>query len=1000
MAPVRRFQVRLWMVVFLLFLPGGMLILVTAFQALDHLSRDAAEVVQQLERERIEALTRHSSARLVQAARRVDAELDRPSQMLLQLALQLEGAYANGYRPALPGDHGLKPGAPGTWLQNDSGRPTALLVQSYLQQQGKPLAAVGALLDLSAVLDWVMPGLVAEHAYVQALYFVGPPGASFLRIAPWTDIGPNTDLYYPKQDTSPYWSTYFPGLVEFWLEALTDSAPPASRESLLVVSETYLDAATGQPVQTFFCPAIDWRTGRLLGVICADLRQDSLDASLSLELPGAARKEAVVLLLDADGRFLSSSPGAGEVLGATFKAGAGGLITQDFDPDGRAGWQNWRQWTPENSHALPLGGETWHATALPLKERCIWHQGVVQKTPLFLLNLQREPPPSPSAGLAVQTVRKSRDILLLRLLLVLGLILLALGLGLWLATSHVAPSLKELVEVTRSMMRGDFTRRATIRSRDEFALLAQAIHRTAETLEASFQQNQRQTGQLEEEIRQHQLARRDQRRLVLAFEHAAEALAITDEEGSLLHLNPAFAQDEGRPSETLLGSKAWIFRALDEGGAPQELAQSLGSRGQWSGRMSREDGFGRQRLLDLTISAFRDEEGTTRNFVLISRDVTQLVELEKRLQQAQKLESIGTLAGGIAHDFNNLLTPILGLSDLLLNDAAGSEVIAKPAREIHEAAARARDLVRQILTFARDLDTPKVAVDVNREVEEVAQLLRAILPATIELVVSPSPEPAWTMMGPAQLHQVMMNLATNAFHAMEEKGGKLQLNVLREIHGPESSGHIHLVVEDSGPGVPMDIQGRIFDPFFSTKGKSKGTGLGLASVHGIVQSMGGRIWLSPAVPHGACFHIVLPACSPQLAEGHRRQPYQTGQNTGSIALVDDEAQVLEFSELALTRLGYKVKSFSDARECLEWLARDGSEVDLLITDQTMPHLTGLQLIEKVRILRPRLKVLLVTGYSQDALNGLQQFAHGSILHKPYHLNELAEAVQNLLLDQP
>jgi signal transduction histidine kinase/CheY-like chemotaxis protein len=414
--------------------------------------------------------------------------------------------------------------------------------------------------------------------------------------------------------------------------------------------------------------------------------------------------------------------------------------------------------------------------------------------------------------------------------------------------------------------------------------------------------------------------------------------------------------------------------------------------------MSRVDGAGRQRLLDLTISAFRDEVGTTRNFVLISRDVTQLVELEKRLQQTQKLESIGTLAGGIAHDFNNLLTPILGLSDLLVADAAGNEAVARSAREIHEAAGSARDLVRQILTFARDVETPKVAIDVNREVEEVAQLLRAILPATIDLVVSPSPEPAWIMMGPAQLHQVLMNLATNAFHAMEEKGGKLQLSVQRENGCEESSGRIHLVVQDSGPGVPPDIQGRIFDPFFSTKGKSKGTGLGLASVHGIVQSMGGRIWLDQAEPHGACFHILLPACSPQMAEGRRRQALHAGQHSGTIALVDDEAQVLEFSQLALTRLGYQVKSFSDPQLCLAWLEEEGSEVDLLITDQTMPQLTGLQLIEQVRYLYPHLKVLLVTGYSQDALHGLRHVAHGAILHKPYHLNELAEAVQNLLHD--
>lgn len=379
---------------------------------------------------------------------------------------------------------------------------------------------------------------------------------------------------------------------------------------------------------------------------------------------------------------------------------------------------------------------------------------------------------------------------------------------------------------------------------------------------------------------------------------------------------------------------------------------------------------------------------------------------EAQLRQAQKMEALGTLAGGIAHDFNNILGIILGYAEMAGYETDEHGPLYAQLQEILKAAKRARNLVQQILAFSRRSEQEKKPVQVGLIVKEALKMLRASLPTTIEIDSAVDPQ-AIVMADPTQIHQVLMNLCANAAHAMMAGGGTLQVNLIRFDLRPEAvpvasalkpGPHVKLTVKDTGHGIDPVIIDRIFDPFFTTKETGVGTGLGLAVVHGIVESFGGHIGVESSPGKGTTFQVILPALETDFAlETKAAAPLPRGKER--ILVVDDEPALAEIVKQMLERLGYEVDCRTDSLEALDVFRSRLAEkpFDLVITDMTMPQMTGAELARALLGIRPDLPVILCTGFSEKvsaeraASLGIQGF-----LLKPVVLKDLAELVRKVL----
>ena len=381
--------------------------------------------------------------------------------------------------------------------------------------------------------------------------------------------------------------------------------------------------------------------------------------------------------------------------------------------------------------------------------------------------------------------------------------------------------------------------------------------------------------------------------------------------------------------------------------------------------------------------------------------------LEVQLFHAQKMETLGTLSGGIAHDFNNLLTGIIGYHEL----AAESVDEDHPARacleEARKASLRARELVEQILTFGRQSAGVSLEpTDITLIIEEARRFLRATLPSNITITTAIAPQSPQVMADTTQVHQVLLNLGSNAAHAMRAHGGTLTIGlqkVLVDVAKSKSLGglqpgeYVRLSAGDTGHGMDETTIHRIFEPFFTTKSTREGSGLGLAVVHGIVRAHRGAINVESKVGAGSMFHIYLPAVSENLAPSppaFKRAPEGTGQ---SIFIVDDEDMVVRSAKVALEKKGYKVTMFNSAEGCLEHMRATSAMCDALITDQTMPGMQGTDLAAAVRALAPELPILIMSGYFTNlSSRALDELGRVTLLAKPFTSNELALSLHEAL----
>ena len=368
--------------------------------------------------------------------------------------------------------------------------------------------------------------------------------------------------------------------------------------------------------------------------------------------------------------------------------------------------------------------------------------------------------------------------------------------------------------------------------------------------------------------------------------------------------------------------------------------------------------------------------------------------LERRLRESQKLEALGTLAGGIAHDFNNLLQPVLGNAILVRDEVPANSANAQRLSDVILSAKRARDLVQHILAFSRKVEVERKPVDMVALVQEALPLIRSAVPASVTIELDLSARRRTIRADASEIHQVVMNLAANAAHAMAHQGGTL---VIRLVEAPERSA-VRLVVEDSGDGMTEAILERIYEPFFTTKGPGEGTGLGLAVVHGIVTSLGGQIDIASTPGEGTTASVLLPldrivATMPPKAE----QPSADERRREHVLVVDDEVTVLRVGKAVLTRLGYRVTTTEDPTRALELLRSNDPPFDLLLTDHAMPHMTGLELIRAARQLVPDLPIIVATGHLEVGLQEeLKSEGVRHILQKPYGGGDLAKVVTSSL----
>jgi signal transduction histidine kinase/ActR/RegA family two-component response regulator len=378
--------------------------------------------------------------------------------------------------------------------------------------------------------------------------------------------------------------------------------------------------------------------------------------------------------------------------------------------------------------------------------------------------------------------------------------------------------------------------------------------------------------------------------------------------------------------------------------------------------------------------------------------------LENQLRQAQKMETIGTLAGGIAHDFNNILASITGYSELVLEDSQHDTIQRENIKCVLIAARRAADLVGQILTFARQTDTEKIAVKVHVVLEEALKLLHSILPSTIKIEKHIRTTSS-VMAAPSQLHQVIVNLCSNASHAMQSTGGVLTIE-LAELELDQASlyaGHLvsggpyaKIRISDTGHGMAPDIMERIFDPYFTTKKPGEGTGIGLSVVQGIVREHGGFLSAASHPGKGATFNVFLP-CIDNKDLPRTAQDCRIVGGNERILLVDDENNIVNMGQQILEGLGYRVTPYSKAAEAFELFKASPDQFDLVIADITMPQMTGDLLATKITAIRPDIPIILWTGYT-DRLDQIVSSKSGAsaIVYKPLSKSKLAETIREVL----
>lgn len=514
---------------------------------------------------------------------------------------------------------------------------------------------------------------------------------------------------------------------------------------------------------------------------------------------------------------------------------------------------------------------------------------------------------------------------------------------------------------------------------------------------------------LAHDITERKRAEADLVRLAAAVEQTADSIVITDLKGNIQYVNPAFERITGYAKEEVLNQNSRILKSgKTDPAVYKELWEMIARGDVWIGHLTNRRKDGTLFEERVTISAIFDESHEIVNYVAVKQDISDFIQLEEQLRQSQKMEAIGQLAGGVAHDFNNLLTVIGGYSSILLNKLDQDSPFRTSVEEIKKASDRASGLTRQLLAFSRkQILQPKI-LDLNVVVSDLDKMVRRLIGEDIDLLAITDPNLGKVKADPGQIEQVLLNLIVNARDAMPG-GGKLTIETANAAlsadyalsHAAVGGPYVMLAVSDTGCGMDAELQKHVFEPFFTTKVTSKGTGLGLATVYGIVKQSDGHIWLYSEPGKGTSFKIYLPCVDEIVAD----QANAAGmplvpKGTETLLLVEDEDQVRQIVQAILEQQGYDVLPAANGEEALKLAELHGSKIDLLLTDVVMPQMSGRELAQELTTILPQLKVLYMSGYTDDAIvrHGLLD-ASLSFIQKPFDAATAARKVREVLDSQ-
>jgi len=511
------------------------------------------------------------------------------------------------------------------------------------------------------------------------------------------------------------------------------------------------------------------------------------------------------------------------------------------------------------------------------------------------------------------------------------------------------------------------------------------------------------------------------------FEKIIDLFYVVDNEGILRIVSPSVEQILGYAPDQVIGKKlAWFYVNPEDRGQFLSILREKEEVKEYETSLRAKNGS----VVWVSTNAqfYRDEQGNILGVQGISRDITdrklameEKAKLQGHLQQIQKMESIGSLAGGIAHDLNNILFPISGLSEMLLDDIPPDSPERESIEQIHKSAQRGSELVKQILTFSRQSKPMKLPIRIQPILKEVLKLARAAIPMNIEISSHINTDCGLVSADPTQVHQIAMNLLTNAYHAVEQSGGTINVELketatgsnIRMFHpafGEKDESQFHamqgdllaggyacITVSDTGTGIDQTLIDKIFDPYFTTKEQGKGTGLGLSVVHGIVKEHGGDIRVYSEVGKGTAFHVYLPL----LKDGRSSKTaavtrmYPTG--CERILLVDDEEPIARMVQMMLEKLGYQITVRTNSLDAVSAFKANSGDFDLVISDKGMPLMTGEQLAMELISIRPGIPIIICTGFS-DEIDEHHSKTIGikGFLMKPVSLVDLAEMVRKVL----
>ena len=498
---------------------------------------------------------------------------------------------------------------------------------------------------------------------------------------------------------------------------------------------------------------------------------------------------------------------------------------------------------------------------------------------------------------------------------------------------------------------------------------------------------------------------RDLRLQAMAMDQSTETIVITDTEGLITYVNPAFERTTGYSREEVYGKNPSILKSAKQDDMfYSDLWQTISGGNTWSGRFVNKKKDGSEYTEEATISPVFSDRGEIVSYVAVKSDISDKLKLEAQLQQAHKMEAIGNLAGGIAHDFNNILSPIFGYTEMLLLDSPVDSSNRQSLTQILAAAKTAKNLVNQILTFSRQSEHVKKPIKVQKVIREALKLVRSSIPTTVDIKEDISRDCGPILADTTQIHQILLNLCTNAYHSMEKVGGKVTVNLkevelaAEDLKDPAMTPgkYACVSVADTGMGMNQDTMGRIFDPYFTTKEIGKGTGLGLAVVHGIVKNHSGHINVYSEHGKGTEFHIYLPVIKstqdtdqvemPTILKGDER-----------ILLVDDKKDVCDIEQRMLEHLGYHVTVRLSSTDALEAFRANPDNFNLVITDMTMPNMTGDKLAGELIKIRSDIPVILCTGFSEKRLKEKMEFIGiKGLLMKPVVMQEFSRMIREVL----